>query len=49
MIERRQFLAAAGLAALAPAARSAAEALPLPVPAQPPRLLASNALALLRG
>lgn len=49
MIERRQFLAAAGLAALAPAARSTARALPLPTQAQAPRLLASNALALLRG
>jgi hypothetical protein len=46
MIERRQFLAAAGIAALSPIARPV-RALPTPAPAAP--LLASNALALLRG
>lgn len=47
MIERRQFLVGAGIAALSPLASPAAKALPIPAPA--PRLLASNALALLRG
>lgn len=47
MIERRQFLAAASIAALSPIARPATKALPASVPS--PRLLASNALALLRG
>lgn len=47
MIERRRFLAAAGAAALAPLARPAARALPVPPAAA--AMLASNALALLRG
>lgn len=47
MIQRRQFLTAAGIAALAPIARPAAGVLPSP-PAAPP-LLASSALALLLG
>lgn len=47
MIQRRQLLAAATIAALAPIARPAAGVLPLPAPTPP--LLASNALALLLG
>ncbi|WP_167693054.1 hypothetical protein [Sphingomonas azotifigens] len=45
MIARRQFLTAAGAAALAPATKPVVQALPAPAP----RPLASNALALLRG
>ena len=47
MIERRRFLAAAGIVALAPVARPAIRMLPMP--ARPTPLLASNALALLMG
>ncbi|MDQ1231164.1 MULTISPECIES: hypothetical protein [unclassified Sphingomonas] len=47
MIARRRFLAATGLAALGPVAAPLLKALPAPPPA--PALLASNALALLRG
>lgn len=47
MIERRQFLVGAGIAALFPQAKASAKALQ-PSPPSPP-LLASNALALLRG
>lgn len=47
MIERRRFLAAAGLAALAPVARAAAGK--RPIAADPRPQLASHALAKLMG
>lgn len=47
MIERRRFLATAGLVALAPATRPAIRTLATPARTAP--LLASNALALLIG
>lgn len=47
MIERRRFLAATGAVALSPVAGPLLKALPAQPPA--PALLASNALALLRG
>lgn len=52
MIERRQFLAGVGIAAVFPLGRAATNALPISVPASrapASGLLASNALALLRG